>query len=255
MRFAITREISSAIQNCQLTHVPRVPIDLERARAQHDAYEWALVDLGCTVRRVDSGADMADAVFIEDTAVVVREGAVITRPGAESRRVETPAVTESLERFGLSHREIQEPGTLDGGDVLVVGRDVFVGASERTNTAGINQIQRILGKLGYKVRTVPVQRCLHLKSAVTAVAPKTVLINRDWVRDEAFADFVLIDVDGDEPHAANALLVGDTVIYPAAFPKTRARLEQRGLRVKTVDVDELAKAEGGVTCCSLVFER
>ena len=171
MWFAITREISSAFQNCQLTHLPRVPIDLERARAQHDAYEWALVELGCTVRRVDSGADMPDAVFVEDAAIVLREGAIIARPGAESRRGETRSVAEALARFGLSVREIQEPGTLDGGDVLVVGRDVFVGASRRTNPAGINQLRHIVNRFGYRVRAVPVQDCLHLKSAVTAVAP------------------------------------------------------------------------------------
>ena len=254
MWFAITREISSAFQNCQLTHLARVAIDLERARAQHDAYEWALVELGCTVRRVDTAAEMPDSVFVEDAAVVFREGAVIARPGAESRRAETPAVAEALARFGLSHRDIQEPGTLDGGDVLVVGRNVFVGASRRTNAAGINQLRQIITRLGYSVRAVPVQDCVHLKSAVTVVAPKTLLINRNWVAADAFGDLRLINVDDDEPHAANALLVGDVVICAAAFPKTRARLEQHGLRVKVVDVDEIAKAEGGVTCCSLIFE-
>jgi dimethylargininase len=254
MWFAVTREISSALQNCQLTHVPRVPIDLQRARAQHDAYEWALVELGCTVRRVDSGDDMPDAVFIEDTAVVLREGAIITRPGAESRRRETSRVAESLARFGLALREIQEPGTLDGGDVLVVGREVFIGASDRTNAAGSSQMRKMLTRLGYRIRTVPVEGCLHLKSAVTAVAPQTLLINRNWVPRDAFAHLTTIDVDDDEPRAANALLVGDTVICSAAFPRTRARLEQHGIRVKAVEVDELAKAEGGVTCCSLVFE-
>lgn len=254
MWFAVTRDISTAFQNCQLTHLPRIPIDLERARAQHDAYEWALVELGCTVRRVDSSDDMPDAVFIEDTAVVFREGAIITRPGAESRRVETPRVAESLARFGLPVREIQEPGTLDGGDVLVVGREVFVGASDRTNAAGIGQMRQMLTRLGYRVRTVPVEGCLHLKSAVTAVAPTTLLINRNWVPPDAFAHLTTIEIDDDEPHAANALLLGDAVICAAAFPKTRARLEQHGIRVKAVEVDELAKAEGGVTCCSLVFE-
>jgi dimethylargininase len=254
MWFAITREISGAFQDCQLTHLPRVAIDLERARAQHDAYEWALVELGCTVRRVNSGAGMPDSVFVEDAAVVFREGAVIARPGAESRRAETPAVAEALARFGLSHRDIQEPGTLDGGDVLVVGRDVFVGASSRTNAAGITQLRHIVTRLGYRVHAVPVQDCLHLKSAVTPVAAKTLLVNRNWVAADAFSNLRLIDVDDDEPHAANALLVGDVVICAAAFPKTRARLERHGLRVKLVDVDELAKAEGGVTCCSLLFE-
>lgn len=254
MIWAITRDISPAFEHCQLTHRPRVPIDLARARAQHDAYEWALVELGCTVRRIDSSADTPDAVFIEDTAVVLREGAIIARPGAETRRAETPAVAHALARLGLPLREIAEPATFDGGDVLVVGRTVFVGSSSRTNATGINQMRRMLQPLGYKVRPVSVEACLHLKSAVTAVAGDAVLINREWVPADAFGGLTVIDVDPDEPEAGNALLVGGIVIYPAAYPKTRARLERHGLRVRSVEVDELAKAEGGVTCCSLVFE-
>jgi dimethylargininase len=231
-----------------------VPIDVERARAQHDAYEWALVELGCTVRRIDAGPDLPDSVFIEDTAVLFPDAAVIARPGAETRRFETAAVREALRRFGMPMRDIAEPATLDGGDVLVIGRQVLIGSSTRTNATAINQMRRFLRPLGYKVRIVPVEGCLHLKSAVTAVAPDAVLINRDWVPPDAFAEFDTIDVDPDEPAAANALLVGDVVLYAAAFPKTRARLESRGFRLRVVDVDELAKAEGGVTCCSLVFE-
>ena len=255
MWFALTREISSAFERCLLTHVPRTAIDVDRARAQHDAYEWALVELGCTIRRLDSTADMSDSVFIEDTAVVLPQGAVIARPGAESRRAETGLVAEALGRFGLRLRDIEEPGTLDGGDVLVVGRQVFVGASTRTNAAGIDQLRRILTRIHYTLRSVPVEQCLHLKSAVTVVGPDTLLINRAWVPADAFAGLTLIDADPDEPHAANALLVGETVVCADAFPRTRARLERHGLRVKSVAVDELAKAEGGVTCCSLIFER
>lgn len=255
MLFALTREISTAFEQCQLTHLARTPIDVDRARAQHDAYEWALVELGCTIRRVGSAEDSPDSVFIEDTAVVLPQGAVIARPGAKSRRSETPVVAEALARFGLRVRDIEEPGTLDGGDVLVMGRQVFVGASSRTNATGIDQLRRILTRVGYSIRTVPVERCLHLKSAVTVVGPNTVLINRALVPADAFDGLTLIEVDPDEPRAANALLVGDTVVYADAFPRTRARLERHGLRVKTVAVDEIAKAEGGVTCCSLVFER
>jgi len=254
MIWALTRDISASFDQCQLTHVPRVPIDLERARAQHDAYEWALVELGCTVRRIDSSPDLPDAVFIEDTAVLFPEAAVIARPGAETRRAETDGVREALRRFGMPMRDVGEPGTLDGGDVLVMARQVFIGSSTRTNATAVNQMRRFLRPLGYKVRVVPVEGCLHLKSAVTAVAPDTALINREWVSSDAFTDLDIIEVDPDEPAAANALLVGDAVIHAASFPKTRARLEQKGLRVRVVDVDELAKAEGGVTCCALVFE-
>jgi len=260
MLFALTRDISPAFDQCQLTHLPRVPIDIDRARRQHDAYEWALVELGCTIRRIDSAPEMPDAVFIEDTAVIVREGAVIARPGAEARRAEVPAVAAALARFGLPQHQIAAPGTLDGGDVLVVDRRVFIGASARTNVEGIDQMRRLLEPLGYTMRAVPVDRCLHLKSAVTAVGRDTLLINRQWVSADAFTGLTLIDVDPDEPHAANALRLpnpagrGDVVIHAAAFPKTRRRLEKQGVRVRTVEVDELAKAEGGVTCCSLIVD-
>lgn len=264
MLFALTRAVSPAFDRCQLTYLPRVPIDLERARRQHDAYEWALVELGCTVRRLDSAPEMPDSVFVEDTAVVFPEGAVITRPGAEARRLETPAVAGALARLGVPQHHIVAPGTLDGGDVLVVDRRVFIGVSARTNVEGSDQMRRLIEPLGYTACAVPIDGCLHLKSAATVVAPQTLLINRDWVRADAFAGLTLIDVDPAEPHAANALrLAGPkepalrddgVVVYPAAFPKTRRRLERHGLRVRPVEVDELAKAEGGVTCCSLIVE-
>jgi dimethylargininase len=258
MLMATTRDISPSFQDCQLTHLARAPIDLDRARAQHAEYEWALVEAGITVRRLHAGPDMPDSVFVEDIAVVFDELAIITRPGAESRRAETPAVLDALTRVQNLHFRplamIEEPGTLDGGDVLVVGKQVFVGLSERTNSAAIDQLRSIVGRADYSVRAVPVQKCLHLKSAVTAIGPETLLINRDWIPAEAFAGFELVDVHPAEPYAANALLLEDRVIYPTAFPKTREQLEARGLRVRTVDVSELAKAEGAVTCCSLVFK-
>jgi len=253
MLMAITREVSAAFQNCELTHLDRVSIDLDRARAQHVAFEWALVEAGCTVRRLDSGPDMPDAVFVEDIAVVLDEGAIICRPGAESRRVETAGVEESLARHGRGLRKIIDPGTLDGGDVLVIGRQVFVGSSARTNRAGIDQLAGIVEPAGYTVRVVPVRGCLHLKSAVTALAPEMVLINREWVQADAFADLSLLDIDPQEPYGANALAIANVIIYPTAFPRTRERMERRGLRVRPVDVDELQKAEGAVTCGSLVF--
>ena len=254
MLMAITREISAAFQACELTHLKRVSIDLDRARAQHAAYEWALVEAGCTVRRLGSGTDMPDAVFVEDVALVLDEGAVICRPGAESRRAETPGILEVLARHGRPLQHITAPGTLDGGDVLVIGRRVFVGSSARTNRAGIDQLARILEPVGYDVRAVPVRGCLHLKSAVTAVAPDTLLINREWVPADAFTGLSLLDIDPQEPDGANALAIADGVFYPTAFPRTRERLERRGLRVRPVDTDELQKAEGAVTCCSLVFK-
>ena len=252
MRIAVTREVSPALVQCELTHQPRVAIDIELARTQHAKYEQCLIAAGCTVERLQTTADLADSVFVEDIAVVFAELAIMTHPGAESRRRETAVVADALKKYRALQR-IEPPATLDGGDVLVMGQRVFVGHSRRTNLQGIDQLRRILAPCGYTVESVPVEGCLHLKSAVTAVSEDTVLINRDWVPVDAFSDLMLLDVDREEPWGANALRIDGDIIYPTAWPKTLARLLARGFRVQPVDVGELAKAEGGVTCCSLVF--
>ena len=249
---ALTRGISPAITRCELTHLAREPVDLAAARAQHAAYERCLAELGCDVRRVDSAEEFPDGVFIEDTAVVLDEVAVVTRPGAESRRGEPAAVAEALAAFRpLLH--ISAPGTLEGGDVLRVGRTLFVGRSTRTNDAGIAQLREHLAPYGYAVRAVPVRGCLHLKTAVTAVADDLLLLNPAWVDAGEFPGFEVIEVDPAEPFAANVVRIGADVIHPAEHTRTRERLERRGIAVRTVPAGELAKAEGGVTCSSLIF--
>jgi dimethylargininase len=253
VQVALTRDISPAIVDCELTHLARVPIDLERARAQHREYEEALTDAGCRVERLPSGPDMPDSVFIEDIAIVFDEVAIVTRPGAESRRREVSAVEEAL----VAHRPLQTiaaPGTLDGGDVLVAGRRVYVGQSSRTNAHAIGQMHAMLAPYGYTVCAVAVHGCLHLKSAVTLVAEDMLLVNPEWIAKAAFNGFGVVEVDAAEPMAANALRVGATVIHPSAFPRTTERLVRQGLTVRPVDASELAKAEGAVTCCSLVFQ-
>ena len=252
MRLALTRDISPAIVRCELTHLAREPIDLPTLRRQHDAYEQRLKDAGCSVVRLAAEEEMPDSVFIEDIAVVFDELAIITRPGALSRRGETGAVADAIAAYRpLVH--IEEPATIDGGDVLTVGKRVFVGESLRTNAAAISQMARHLAPHGYTVHIVPVRGCLHLKSAVTAVSDDTLLINTAWVPAERFRPLTLLEVHPAEPCGANALRVGAAVIYPTAFPRTCARLKARGMLVAEVDVSEIAKAEGAVTCCSLVF--
>jgi dimethylargininase len=254
MLVAMTRDVSPAIGACELTHLRRIPIDLERARAEHRAYEAALVEAGCRVERLEAGPDMPDSVFVEDIAVVFDELAILTRPGAKSRRTETPAVADALARY-RPLQAIEAPGTLDGGDVLVTGRRVFVGRSRRTNDAGIDQLRQSLAPYGYDVLPVPVDGCLHLKSAVTAVGHDSLLVNAAWVPLEPFRSFERIDVHPDEPWAANALWLAGGVIYPAAWPRTADRLEARGITVRRVEAGELAKAEGAVTCCSLILTQ
>jgi dimethylargininase len=248
---AITRAVSPALASCELTHLQRTPIDVERARQQHRAYEQALIAAGGAVQRLESGADMPDAVFIEDAAVVFDELALIARPGAVSRRRETAAVADALRPY-RPLVPIETPGTVDGGDVLVVGREVFVGLSTRTNNAAVEQMRAALEPHGYAVHAVTVRGCLHLKSAVTALDDATLLVNADWIDSDRFDRFTCIDVDSAEPSAANALRLPDRIIFPAAFPRTAERLAERGFRLEIVDASELAKAEGAVTCCSLI---
>ncbi len=192
MHIAITREISSAIERCELTHLTRHVIDVEKAHAEHHAYEQRLREAGYRLERLGAGASMPDSIFVEDIAVVFDEVAIITRPGAPSRRAETPAVAEALRAY-RPIRFIDPPGTIDGGDVLTVGTRVFVGESSRTNRSAIAQMESILAPHGYTVLGVAVRRCLHLKSAVTAIAGDTLLINRDWAPADRFQPFHLVD--------------------------------------------------------------
>lgn len=251
-RLAITRAVSPAIAQCELVHLERRPIDLELARAQHRAYEVLLRDAGCEVRTLPANGGMPDSVFIEDTAVVLDEVAVITRPGAASRRPETGAVTAALAPY-RPLVTIRAPGTMDGGDVLVVGRTIYVGESARTNRAAIDQLGAALAPHGYQVRAAAVRDCLHLKSAATLVAPDMVLCNPRWVDPATFTSVRAVEVAPGEPGAANGLLVGERVIYPENFPGTAARLGDHGIALSLVNVSELQKAEGAVTCCSLVL--
>jgi dimethylargininase len=254
MLIAITRGVSPSIRRCELTHLRRVPIDWETACRQHARYEATLTSLGVVVQALPAEADLPDSVFVEDTAVLLDECAVVTRPGAASRRRETAAVTRALAPYRkLFH--VRPPGTLDGGDVLRVGRRLYIGLSTRSNPAGVEQLRTFLAPYRYSVVAVEAAGCLHLKSAVTPVSPDTLLINPAWVDPAPFPGMHFIEVDPSEPHAANALLVGETVVYQPAFPATRKRLEQAGLRVALVDMSELGKAEGGLTCCSLIFNR
>jgi dimethylargininase len=258
MLLAITRSVPVSIGRCELTHLAREPIDHARAVVEHAQYEAALTALGCRVERLPDAPDLPDSVFVEDAAVVVDEVAVIARPGAASRRAEVEAMANALR----PHRPlafIEPPGTLDGGDVLVAPRKVFVGISGRTNEDGVGQLRSALALHGYEVIAVPVIGCLHLKSAVTAVfvppegGRSILVINPDWVDRGSFDGFELIEVDPSEPAAANVLQVGERVICAEEHPKTRERLSVHGLVTIPVPAGELAKAEGGVTCCSVIL--
>ncbi len=253
MLIAITRPVSPGINQCELTHLERSPIDPERARLQHHAYVEALLALGVKVHSLPEEANLPDSVFVEDTAIVLDECAVITRPGAESRLAEIESIAKALAPYRHLY-SIQPPGTLDGGDVLTVGRNIFIGISSRSNQAAIDQMQACLKRFGYSVKGIRVTRCLHLKSAVTQVRADTLLIHPGWVDKANFPGMKFIDIDPLEQYAANALLVGDAVIYQPDFPLTLERLEAEGIHPVLVDESELGKAEGALTCCSLIFK-
>jgi dimethylargininase len=251
---AVTRKVSSAMVRCELTHLTRSAIDVALAREQHHAYEQALRGLGCRIETLPEEPELPDSVFVEDTAIVLDEVAVITRPGAPSRRAETASIAAALGK----HRElvrIESPGTLDGGDVLRVERALYIGVSSRSNTGGIEQLGSLLLPFGYRVLPVAVQGCLHLKSAVSQVTGDELLINSRYVEREQFPGMRFIEVDESEPSGANALMLGTDVIYSGSYPRTAEVLRRHGIRLHTVAMSETEKAEGAVTCCSLLLSR
>ena len=252
MTRAITRDVSPRFSECEITHIERAPIDLETARAQHHEYVLVLKRLGCEVVELPAEADLPDSVFVEDTAIVLPEVGVITRPGADSRKPETESIAQALAPL-KKLVFLREPASLDGGDVLVLGKKIYVGLSTRSNQEAVDQLNTLLNEYGYSATGVMMRDCLHLKTAVTRVDEETLLINKSWIDAHHFNDFRLIEVDPEEPFAANCLPLGEAIIFPTAFPRTRAKLEAAGYRVAAVDVSELAKAEGAVTCCSLII--
>jgi dimethylargininase len=253
MLIAITRAVSPAIVRCELSFLDRKPIDLARAQEQHHAYEMLLEKLGARVISLPAEPDLPDSMFVEDPAIVLDELAMILPLGTETRRREAASLAQALSRF-RKLEYVGLPGTLEGGDVLRIGRKLFAGLTKRSNAEGIRQLAAILAPYSYEVIAVPVNGCLHLKSAVTYLGRNTLLANRSWFDTTPLAGHDWIDVDPSEPHAANALALGGTIIFPASFPRTRARIEARGFPVTPLDISELQKAESGLTCSSLLFD-
>jgi dimethylargininase len=249
---ALMREPSDALERCALTYLARRPIDLAKARAQHAAYRSALEALGVKVRILGAEPDLPDAVFVEDTALVVDECAVITRPGLDSRRGEVDSVAAALEPVRPIVR-VTPPGTLEGGDVLRVGRTLLVGQTPRTNAEGTRQLSAYLQPHGYDVVAVTPTGCLHLKSAVTFIGDETVLVNPDWIDLGVLRRWQCVPVAPEEPFGANALLVGETVFTAASAPLTRCKLDALGFHTEVLDTSEFEKAEAALTCLSLLF--
>jgi dimethylargininase len=253
MLIAITRQVSASLASCELTWLSRESIDIGKARAEHAAYENCLRDLGAQVISLPALEAHPDAVFVEDPAIVLDGVAVITTMGAASRRGERESLAEALAPF-RSLIYLREPATLEGGDVMRVGRKLYAGLSARTNQAGVKQLRAELKPYGYEVEGVELRGCLHLKSGACCVDEDSVLLNRAWVDASRFGEYRLIDVAPNEPGAANVLRVGETLVMPNAFPETAATLRREGFSVVEIEMTELMKAESGVTCSSLIFD-
>lgn len=253
---AIVRGVARSLDRCEVSFIDRVAIDVDRAVAEHAVYVDALVAAGVDlVCAIDADDEFPDGVFVEDCAVVFSDKALITRPGAPSRRGETRLIADAI----AAHRPLirmEDPATLDGGDVLVVNDRVFVGKSSRTNDQGVDVLRRVAGA----VTVVDVKGALHLKCAVTAIDDETLLIDRSHVDAAAFDGFDIVDTAVGEGDGANVLRVNDTLFAQRAFSKTFEKLERhrarRGLSsVRGLDMGELRKAEGALTCCSLLLRR
>jgi dimethylargininase len=250
---AITREVSPTLNQCELTHLERQPIDIRRAIAEHHAYQDCLRDLGLDVITLPAEPAYPDAMFVEDPVVVLDEIAIVARMGAASRRGEADSLARELAPF-RPVRYMREPATLDGGDVLRADRTLYVGLSQRTNAAGIQQFSAEVEPFGYRVRPVAVTGCLHLKSGASWLGDDTVLVHRPWIDAGAFRGLRLIDVPAGEEAGVNVLLIGNTVLVAEGFPRTAQSIRDLGRDVRTLEISELMKAESGLTCSSVIFK-
>jgi dimethylargininase len=250
MPIAFTRAVSPRLAECETTQAERV--DVAQAVAQHAAYEAALREAGLEVRRLPPLDDFPDAVFVEDTALLLGEHAVILRPGAASRAGETETTATGLADSFTLHR--LETGHVDGGDVLRIGRTLYVGISTRTDMAGIRALGGLVGRLGYEVMPVPVAGGLHLKSAATCV--NDVLVhNPAWIAPHHFAGTDALAVATGEELGGNVLLAGKALLTPADSPGTAEALAARGFDIVSLDISEMRKADAALTCMSLIGEE
>jgi len=254
---AFTRAVSPRLPECALTHLGRQPIDVNRAIAQHAAYEQALSDAGYDVVRLPELANDPDAVFVEDTALLLGAHAIITRPGAASRAGEIYSTAEGLKPHFKIH--FLSAGTLDGGDVLRIENTLYVGQSSRTDAAGTRALEAAVSPLGFWVVPVELDRCLHLKTAATFAGlddrgVPTVLLNPEWVDPGYFSDVEALFVPPEEPYAANTVSAGNRLLMAAGSPMTAELLRKSGFGVVELDLSELQKAEAGGTCMSLIAD-
>jgi dimethylargininase len=249
---ALVRPPAPSLPQGERSYIGREPIDFTLAQIQYRRYVQAVHDAGAEIVEVPAAPDLPDSVFIEDTALVLDPLAVIARSGAESRRAEAPAVAAVLERY----RQVEytpAPATFDAGDILTIGKTVYVGRSARTNAAAIEFLTRLLRRHDHEVVPVSFRGCLHLKSAVNYLGNDAIVLNPDWIAREVFAEFAQVEVDPGEPMGASALTVGGQLLLSSSYPRTVKRIEARGFKPRVLDLSEFHLAEGGLTCLSIIF--
>jgi dimethylargininase len=219
---------------------------------QHRAYVETLKSIGLKIIELDAQPDYPDAHFVEDTAVVTPKVAIITNPGAKSRQGEEATIAEILTPY-RSIEHIQAPGTLDGGDVLMIGNHFFIGISERTNSHGAGQLGKILGKYGNTWTTLQVSAGLHFKSSVNYAGHNTLLVTEGFAAHKALSEYNKIIVSQAEEYAANVLWINDHLLIPKGFPDIKTKLKALDLNIIELDVSEMRKMDGGLTCLSIRF--
>lgn len=249
---AIVKTVSHALSACELTHISRNTIDITLARKQQDLYIQTLKNNSINLHTLSPDHDLPDSVFVEDAAIVLDELAIITRPGTELRRKETEAIAGKLKEF-RQLEFIKVPATLDGGDVLKIGKDIYIGLSTRTNRDGIEQLSKIVEPFGYKVTEVPIYKCLHLKTGVTYIGKNTILINNNWINVDLFRKYNHLVVPENDTFGANSLLINDVVYMSERCKPTIQLLNNHGFKTKTLNISEFEKAEAGLTCLSIIF--
>jgi len=251
---AITNTPSPLLYLGVRTFADEAAVEYAIALREHEQYRDALQRCGCRVVSLDVNRDHPDSVFVEDTALVLDEIAIMMSPGAASRRDEPRAIEPTLREYRHVVR-VEPPAMIDGGDIVRHGRRLYAGGSQRTNPAGISALSALSREYGYEVTSIPVFGCLHLKSACSALPDGRFLVNADWIDVSPLPSERLLQVPASEPWAGDVLVIGERVVVSDAFPETIELLERQGWEVVPVSVSEFAKVEGGVTCLSLVFDE
>lgn len=242
------------LQNCELTYLESEKIDMQKALSQHQAYIKMIQECGVEVDVIKDNLDLADSVFVEDPIIVFDEVAVVTSMGVESRRSESEALENYFSKI-KPIRQIKLPAKIEGGDVLVIGKKVYVGLSPRTNQEAIDALAAILKPYEYEVIGVKVHGCLHLKTCCTALDNQTLLINKEWVDTKDFQGYAIIETPKEEPFGANIMQINGYICMNKAFPKTLALIEKLEYKVKSCDISEFVKAEAGLTCMSVRYNK